>query len=116
MLVGDRDQRLIGFSLAIPIEDMDPKRTDESGETAYVYMVAVEPQSQKRGLAGPLMANMRNLLRDRAYAHMEIDVVESSAEDIARTYEGAIEVTYAHEKFPEVGSQRFFRINLDKMP
>ncbi len=114
---------IIGFSLAIPIGVMDPARADESRDTAYIYFTGITPEWRRKGKVGEVMEKMVRLLRAKGYSFIERDCVltqekpgiESYADKVERAYRGAIIDQKDHERWPEVGPERFFRIELSKI-
>lgn len=56
------------------------------------------------------------ILLSKGSRYLERDCVMDNgyADKVLRSFQGSIEVTYEHVKFPEVGRERFFRINLEK--
>lgn len=108
------DDRLVGFSIAVPMGIMDPTREEESSETAYIYFTGIDPNRQREKLVGKLMEDMHAKLRARGFSFIERDCVlaQGYADSVERAYQGAIVRKYNHAKWKEVGPQRFFRIDL----
>lgn len=111
-------ESVIGFSVAIPIGAMDPKREAESSSTAYIYFTGIEPSRQGQGLVGVLMQDMADRLRAKGFAFMERDCVltQGYADSVEKAYQGAIVEKYDHTRWPAVGPERFFRIDLSITP
>jgi ribosomal protein S18 acetylase RimI-like enzyme len=108
---------IVGFSLAIPIGEMDPSRTGESVDTAYIYYTAIEPTHQGQGYVGQIMDQLIASLRQKGYRYIERDAVIANgyADKIEKRYGDAIVTQYDHNHFPEFGPERFFRIDLEKI-
>lgn len=113
----EQDGKLVGFSLAMPVGKMDPEREDESPETAYIYYTGLEPDEQGQGQVGPLNREMERKLREHGYAYFEEDCIIANgyAAAVQKNYADDIVDSYDHTKFPEFGSQRHFRISLEKL-
>ena len=112
------DGKVIGFSMAIPIGKMNPKREEESGDTAYIYFTGIEPGQQGQGLVGTLMEDMTDRLKAKGYGFMERDCVltQGYADSVEKAYHDAIVEQYDHTRWQEVGPERFFRIDLSAAP
>lgn len=115
------DSGLIGFSIAVPIGVMDATREAESEETAYIYFTGIQPHRQGEGLVKSLIEDLQRKLVARGYRFMERDcqVTNGYADKVQKAYDaipGAIVgKPYNHARFgPEVGEERFFRIDLSK--
>lgn len=111
------DENVIGFSLAIPIGVMDPAREAESAETAYIYFTGVDPKRQGEGLVGEVMKNLVEQLRTKGYSFAERDCLLAGgyADNVEKTYKDSIVEKYNHTRWPEIGPERFFRIDLTKL-
>ncbi|MGC1177329.1 MAG: GNAT family N-acetyltransferase [Candidatus Saccharimonadales bacterium] len=111
------DNKIIGFNLAIPIGDMNPARATESTETAYIYFTAVDPSRQGEGLVRLLNEDILKRIAESGYSHAEIDtlIANDYAEIFGKNYQSAIIETYDHERWPEIGKERFFRLDLAKL-
>lgn len=109
--------KLLGISVAMPINLMDPDRAAESEETAYIYFSAIDPFHQGEGLIAKLMDGLHSRLQEQGYSFIERDcVIENGyADKVQRVYAGSIIESYDHTHFPEVGPERFFRIDLSKI-
>lgn len=114
----EKDGQLAGFSLAMPIGTMDPARQAEATETAYIYYTALDPAEQGQGHVGPLMKIMEEKLRAQGYSYVEEDCMTANgyADSVQKNYADAIVESRDHIDFPEIGSQRFFRIDLREVP
>ncbi|HSW36747.1 MAG TPA: GNAT family N-acetyltransferase [Candidatus Saccharimonadales bacterium] len=108
---------LLGFSMAIPIGEMDPRRADESSDTAYVYFTTIDKEHQGQGLVGQLQRDMEQLLRDQGYKFLEEDVMVGNgyAASVVKHYGESIVHSYGHDKF-KLGQQLAVRIDLSKLP
>lgn len=110
------DGHLIGCSIAMPIDKMDPSRSDEAKDTAYIYYTAISPDRQGVGLVGTLMDSLFQKLEQEGYTYLERDCVIANgyADNVQKNNEAAIVESYDHTNFPEFGPERFFRIKLGK--
>lgn len=110
------DGRLIGCSLAIPIDRMDPQRAAEANETAYIYYTAIEPDKQGQGRIGPLSDLLFARLAERGFTYVEQDAVHDNGyhKKILKNYRQSIIETSTHNKFA-YGPQQFFRIRLGEL-
>ena len=110
------DGELAGFTLALPIGRMDPSRTSESADTAYIYYTAIKPEFQGKKLVAPLIDRLLVELGKKGFSFVERDsmVDNGYADKVERAHKGNIVNSYDHEKYPEIGRQRFFRISLGK--
>ncbi len=109
------DGRLVAISVAIPKAKFNPQNPDP--KTVYIYYAAVEPSLQGRGLIAVAARVLESKLRALGYAYLEQDCVKDNgyADTISRAYAGAIVEQYDHSKYPEIGPQRFFRIDLNRL-
>jgi ribosomal protein S18 acetylase RimI-like enzyme len=114
----ETEGQLAGFSLAMPISRMYPARSAEVHETAYIYYTAIAPDRQGQGLVEPLMRTMVEKLRTRGYSFIERDcrLENGYADKVQAAYAGAIIASHDHETWPEAGPERFFRIDLRRLP
>lgn len=110
------DGQLIGCSLAIPIDRMDPQRAAEANETAYIYYTAIDPDKQGQGRVGPLSEQLFNRLAKHGFTYVEQDAMHDNGyhEKILKNYRQSIIETSTHNKFA-YGPQQFFRIRLGKL-
>jgi hypothetical protein len=110
------DAEVIGASVAIPIGQMDPSRTAESNETAYIYFTAIAKNRQGERLVGGLMEKQFIRLYEMGYRYAEEDCVTENgyADKVQKNAGEAIVETYDHNNYPDIGPQRFFRIDLEK--
>ena len=108
------DGEVLGFSVAIPIGKMHMARHLESDETAYIYFTGIDPACQGKGKIAVLMDDMVAQLKARGYSFVERDCVltQSYADNVEKVFAGAIVEKYDHTRWPEVGPERFFRIDL----
>ena len=111
------DNKVVGFSLAVPIGKMDTTRTAESAETAYIYFSGIELSRQGKGLVKTLLDTMMRKLVDRGYSFAERHSVltQDYADNVEKTYAGAVVEKRDGVWWPEVGPERFFRIDLSKV-
>lgn len=112
----EENGKLIGCSIAIPAEKMNPDR-EGAENTAYIYFTAIDPAKQGSKLVEPLMASLFEKVAERGYTYIERDsIIENGyADDVEKNYTGAIVDSYDHSKYPEAGPERFFRIELGKV-
>ena len=110
-------EKVTGFSVAVPIGKFNPERASESADTAYVYLTGIEPNKQGQGEVGPLMKNLTDELKRQGYSFLERDCVltQGYADKVGKAYEGAIIEQHDHTRWPEVGPERFSRIDLSKV-
>ncbi|MEK7594109.1 MAG: GNAT family N-acetyltransferase [Patescibacteria group bacterium] len=111
------DKTVLGFSLAVPVNVMDPSRESESHQTAYIYYSAISPARQGEGLIRPLMNDMFIKLQSAGYSYVERDaqIGNGYADNIEASYpKEAILQSFEHEPWPEHGRLRHMRMDLDK--
>jgi ribosomal protein S18 acetylase RimI-like enzyme len=107
-------RRIMGYTFAIPISRMDPRRADEATETAYIYATAIEKEQQGRGYVALLVDRLFRELARKGYMFAERDVMIDNgyADVIQRHYAGFIsEQPFDHNRFG-LGYERHFRIAL----
>lgn len=111
-----KDGRLVALSVAVPKREFDPSNPDP--ETAYVFYAAVEPALQGGGLIAIAARSMESQLKELGYVFLEQDCVKENgyADTISRAYADVIVKQYDHMNYPEIGPQRFFRIDLRRRP
>lgn len=107
----------IGYSLAAPIDRMDPTRKNEASDTAYIYWTVIHKDYQGRKLVGIVSDQLLCELHHQGYGYVERDAVKENgyADSTQRHYQkfpGSIVATYDHTKWPQIGPERFFRIDL----
>jgi hypothetical protein len=107
---------LAGFTLSMPIGKMYPERESESDETSYIYFTVLQEKFRGQKLVGKLTDPLFVDLANNGYKFVERDsmIEDGYADKISRHYEGSIVESYDHTRFPEVGPERFFRIDIDK--
>lgn len=110
---------LIGYTFALPIDKMSPSRQSESKETAYIYFTAIIEEMRGKGLIGPLLDTLFMELQRNGYYFVERDskINNGYADTVQKHYEkypGSIIEMYDHNKFPEIGPERFFRIDINR--
>lgn len=108
------DGEVLGFSVAIPIGKIHMARYLESDETAYIYFTGIDSACQGKGKIAVLMDDMVAQLKARGYCFIERDCVltQNYADNVEKVFAGAIVEKYDHTRWPEVGPERFFRIDL----
>lgn len=107
---------LAGFTLSMPIGKMYPEREGESNETSYIYFTVLKEEFRGQKLVGQLTDTLFIDLAKRGNKFVERDsmIEDGYADKVSRHYEGSIVESYDHTRFPEVGPERFFRIDIDK--
>lgn len=117
--IDDESGKHVAFTLAMPVGRFDPTRQNDT-ETAYIYITCVEPALQHQGIAGKLMDKLHTTLLGKGFRYIERDVMLDTgtgfADKIAKSYGDAIIESWQHAKWAELGKQRFFRIDLTKLP
>jgi GNAT superfamily N-acetyltransferase len=117
--IEDESGKHRAFTLALPIGRFDTTRRSES-DTAYIYITCVDPAVQHQGLAGSLMRGLHGALLSKGFRYIERDIMLDTgtgfADKVAKNYGDAIVESKQHAKWPELGKQRFFRIDLTKLP
>lgn len=113
----EENGQLIGCSIAMPIDKMDPSREAEASDTAYIYYTAVEPSRQGEGLVAKVNDSMINKLKKQGYSYVEQDnvIANGYANKIKKNYNSSIVDSYEHSSFPEVGPEVFVRIKLGEI-
>ncbi len=109
---------LTGFTLSVPIGQMDPTRAAETDETAYIYYIAITPAKRDQDFVKPLMAATYADLRHNGYSFFEVDLLLS--ENWADNFEKNLPVEAIvgkqdHVKWEKVGPQRSMRVDLGKL-
>lgn len=107
-------RRIMGYTFAIPISRMDPRRADEANETAYIYATAIEKEQQGRGYVALLVDRLFRELARKGYIFAERDVMIDNgyADVIQQHYAGfVIGQPFDHNRFG-LGYERHFRIAL----
>ena len=104
--------KIIGFMYARPIEEVEPERIAEKGETAYLWDIVIKEEYRGRHLAGSLTAALEDELRKRNYVYMELDArtANNYAANVAKVYKDRIIKSEPHDSI--WGPQVFFRIKL----
>ena len=107
---------VVGYTLAMPIGRMYPKRSSESNTTAYIYYTVLAEDQRGKGLVGKLMDPLHLELDKKGYSFVERDahIVGGYADKIIQHYGSSVLDLYDHEKWPEIGPERFFRIDNKK--
>lgn len=113
------DNKLIGFSVAIPMTIFDVERNSESDpETAYLYATVIDKPFQNQGLVGILTDSLLIELRKRGFRYVERDCKEADgyAGKVEKhfTKSGSIVHSHSWEGYPESGPEMNFLIDIDK--
>jgi len=113
---GNMNGQLVAMSVAIPKSVFDPSNPEP--DTVYIYYTVVEPSLQGRGLVALASRSLESKLKALGYSYVEQDCVKENgyADTVSRVYADAIVVQYDHTKYPEIGPQRFLRIDLRRIP
>lgn len=113
----EEEGQTIGFSVAVPYEKMRIEGPEKTKDTAYIYYSGIDPNRQNQGLVKKLNDDMLNMLSTKGYKFATRDSVmdQDYAEKVEKAYDKAIVERYDHERWPDVGPQRFFRIDLAKI-
>lgn len=103
-----KDAGLVGFSYAIPDEDV--------AGAVYVDTTEIHPDHQGKAYVVPLMDAVENEARRRGYRFLTRNaaIENGYAEKILKNYDGRIEETYENDS--EYGPQRYFRIRIAPDP
>ena len=112
LLVDPDNDGVLGFTLAGPVEWIDPQRLSDNA-TAYVSDTIIAQAWRGQGLVGVLMDALEQELRNRGYRFMERDaaIAHGYADKVARHYkERIVLMDGPHDS--EWGPQVFFRIRL----
>src|SRR5688572_9996798 len=75
LLRPEETDETIGFVYAKPIEDAEPNRADEKGETAYIWDAVIKKEYRGQHLLGPLMARLEEELKKAGYSYMDMNAV-----------------------------------------
>jgi ribosomal protein S18 acetylase RimI-like enzyme len=62
---------VVGYSYAVPIGEVTPKRERENTTTAYIKGTAIRPDFQNQGLLPPLLTNLDEQLREKGFIFVE---------------------------------------------
>lgn len=116
VVLNDSSGDFAGFTLSVPIGKMYPERSQESEETSYIYFTVLKENFRGQKLVGRMTDFLFEDLAKRGYKFVERDsMLENGyADSISRHYDASIVESYDHERFPEVGPERFFRIDINK--
>jgi predicted GNAT family acetyltransferase len=110
--------KLIGFSVSIPISRFEPSRFVENDRsTAYIYATVIDETYQHQGLVGTLTDLLMLELQKKGYKIVERDC------KIGNGYAGVVEKHYnqsgsiissqEHCKWPDIGPEKNFRIDIN---
>lgn len=104
VVVLKKDTDLIGFSCAIPDEDVE--------EATYIYATDIHPDEQGMGHVVSIMNVLEEEARKRGYKFLTRNaaVPNGYADKIQKNYKGRI--LESHENNSEYGPQRYFKIRL----
>lgn len=115
MILRDQRNNFIGYTLAMPIDRMDPDRAAEKKETAYMYYTVIAESYRGQGLASKLTDPLLVELNRQGYLYAERDTKMGNgyADNVEKNSQGSIVASYDADKFG-LGQQRFFRIDIKK--
>lgn len=105
-------EKIIGFTYAKPIEEAEPDRKAEKGETAYIWDTIIDKAYQGRHLVGIMMDRLEEELRKRNYKFIERNSLleKNYADNVVKHYKDRI---VKSEPIDSIwGKQIFFRIRL----
>jgi hypothetical protein len=105
--------RVMGFTYAIPVTEVEPHRAPAAANTAYIADTVLEEGLRGRRLVGVLMASLEDELRRRGFKFLErhAAVAHGYAAKISKHYSTRIEAQRRPNE-SEWGPQVFFRIRL----
>ncbi len=103
---------IVGFRYAKPIEEAEPERANEKGETAYLWDIVIKKEYRGRHLSEILMASMEQELKRQNYKYMDLCAVRANnyADNIAKACKDRIVASNPVES--KWGPQVYFRIKL----
>jgi hypothetical protein len=115
VMVLRENNNLIGYTLAMPIDCMDPTRASEGKETAYMYYTVMDKPYRGKKLVSRLTDPLLMELNRRGYHYVERDVKikDGYADNVEKNSEGSIVSVYDADKF-NLGPQRFLRIDIQE--
>ena len=116
VILRDRSNNsLIGYTLAMPIDRMDPNRASEGKETAYIYHAVVAEPYRGQGMVGRLTDPLFLELDRQGFLYVERDsmIANGYADNVEKNSKGSIVKSYDHDRFG-LGQERFFRINIQQ--
>ena len=104
--------KIIGFTYAKPVEEAEPERIQEKGETAWIWDVVISKEYRGRHLVGLMMEALEQELKRRNYVYIESAtlVANNYAANTQKHYKNRIINSYPMDS--KWGPQVFFRIKL----
>lgn len=107
------ENNVIGYTLAMPIDRMDPERVSEGKETAYIYHTVISEHYRGQKMVGRLTDPLFVELHKQGFLYVERDsrIPNGYADSVERNYKGSILRSYDHDRFG-LGQERFFRIDI----
>lgn len=103
---------IVGFTYAKPIEEAEPNRAEEKGETAYIWDTVIKKEYRGRGLVGILTSRLEEELIKKNYKYIEryAIVANNYANNILKHYKDRIVKSKPYDSI--YGPQVYFRIKL----
>lgn len=103
---------VVGFVYAKPIEDAEPSRSNEKGETAYLWDIVIKKEYRGRHLTGILMERIEEELKKMNYKYIDLCAVTANnfSDNISKVYKERIIKSESLDS--KWGPQVFFRIKL----
>lgn len=91
LLKNDKSE-IIGFIYAKPVEEAEPERVSEKGETAYIWDTVIEKEYRGRKLVGMLTGKLEEELGRKGYKYMErcAVVANNYANNVLKNYQDRI--------------------------
>ncbi len=113
LLTRPPEARVLGFTYAVPVIEIEPHRSPRAANTAYIADSVLEARIRGQGLVGLLMSALEDELRHRGYVYLErhAAVAREYARKVSKHYSTRIEVQ-RRPNMSEWGPQVFFRIRL----
>jgi GNAT superfamily N-acetyltransferase len=113
LLTKSPDARVLGFTYALPVTEIEPHRSPRAANTAYIADSVLEAGIRGQGHIGPLMSCLEDELRHRGFEYLErhAAVAHGYARKVCKHYSARIEVQ-RRPNMSEWGPQVFFRIRL----
>ena len=112
LLWSTESNEVAGFTYLKPIEDAEPSRANEKGETAYMWDIIIKKEYRGMHLLEVLMGRMEEELKKLGYKYVELDalVKNNFAGNISKVYKERVIKTEPHDS--RWGPQVYFRIQL----
>ncbi len=116
VLLRDRRGDLLGYSLSVPFEKMDPQGAVGKPKSAYIYFTVLDKDHRGQGLVGKITDPLFEELSKQGYEKVVRDsmIGNGYAAKVAKHYTDSIDEAIDHEYWPEVGPQTRFTIDINK--